>query len=370
MGGLGSLDPCPGGTDMETFEMLILFVRPHNQCRSCGKGIATSKNLTMLEVATEAGVSPATVSRVLTGSARVAPATRRQVHAAVSRLGYLRRGERPGDTRHPPIIAAVICEPTVRVFNDPFFMRLIGGAEAYLAGRGAPLPLMSAANPSFAATERHLLGGGADGVLLVSVHGRHPLALTLGATQLPIRCAGRMVEDVDMPYVDVDNRAGARRAVELLLHTRSRIATIAGPADLPAARDRLSGYLDAMAAADRHPLIASGDFTPMGGKNAMRMLLDQAPNLDAVFAASDPMAIGAMSTLRHAGRRVPDDVAVIGFDDVTAAAFTDPPLTTVRQSVERLGALAAELLFEQVVSGIGPTKNVILATDLVVRGST
>lgn len=324
----------------------------------------------MREVATEAGVSAATVSRVLTGSAQVTADTRRQVHAAVSRLGYLRRGERPGDMRHPPIIAAVICEPTVRVFNDPFFSRLIGGAEAYFAGRGAPLPLMSAANPSFAATERHLLGGGSDGVLLVSVHGRHPLALALAGTRLPIRCAGRPVQNVEMPYVDVDNRDGARRAVELLLRTRTRIATIAGPSDLPAARDRLAGYLDAMSAAGRQPLVASGDFTPMGGKNAMRLLLDQAPGLDAVFAASDPMAMGAMATLRQAGRRMPTDVAVIGFDDVTAAAYTDPPLTTVRQPVEHLGALAAELLFEQVVSGNAPADNRILPTELVVRGST
>jgi DNA-binding LacI/PurR family transcriptional regulator len=334
------------------------------------KETKTAKNMTMLEVAAEAGVSPATVSRVLTGSAQVTAGTRRQVLAAASRLGYLRRGERPGDLRHPPIITAVICEPMVRVFNDPFFIRLIGGAETYLAGRGTPLPLMSAANPSFAATERHLTGGGSDGVLLVSVHGRHPLALTLASTALPVRCAGRPVDNVEAPFVDVDNRAGARRAVELLLRTRSRIATIAGPPDLPAARDRLAGYLDALSAAGRQPLIAQGDFTPLGGKNAMRLLLDQAPQLDAVFAASDPMAIGAMATLRQAGRRVPGDVAVIGFDDVTAAAFTDPPLTTVRQPVERMGALAAELLFQQAVSGGEPADNVVLATELVVRGST
>jgi DNA-binding LacI/PurR family transcriptional regulator len=299
----------------------------------------------------------------------VTASTRRQVYAAVSRLGYLRRGERPGDSRHPPILAAVICEPTARVFNDPFFMRFISGAEAYLSSHGAPLPVMSAAGPVLTSTERHLLGGGSDGVLLVSVHGRHPLALTLAGTRLPIRCAGRPVDDVKMPYVDVDNRGGARTAVEALLKRRKRIALIAGPADLPAARDRLTGYLEALSAADRQPLIASGDFTPLGGKNAMRMLLDQAPNLDAVFAASDPMAMGAMSALRQAGRRVPSDVAVIGFDDVTAAAFTDPPLTTVRQPVERLGALAAELLFEQVVSGGVPADDLILDTELVIRSS-
>ncbi|GAB3250197.1 LacI family DNA-binding transcriptional regulator [Kineosporia babensis] len=324
----------------------------------------------MVEVAAEAGVSPATVSRVLSGSAHVSDTTRRQVYSAVSRLGYLRRGERPGDSRHPPIIAAVVCEPTTRMFNDPFFLRFISGAETYLAGRGVPLPLLSAASPVFASTEKHLLGGGSDGVLLVSVHGPHPLALTLAGTRLPIRAAGRPVEGVHMPFVDVDNRGGARAAVELLLKTRKKIALIAGPSDLPAARDRLTGYLDALAEAGRPPLVAAGDFTPRGGKNAMRLLLDQAPNLDAVFAASDPMAIGAMMALRQAGRRIPGDVAIIGFDDVTAAAFTDPPLTTVRQPVERLGALAAELLFEQVVSGGRPAEDQILDTELVIRSST
>ncbi|GAA3628637.1 LacI family DNA-binding transcriptional regulator [Kineosporia mesophila] len=264
----------------------------------------------------------------------------------------------------------MICEPTTRMFNDPFFVRFISGAETYLSGRGVPLPLISAASPVFASTEKHLLGGGSDGVLLVSVHGRHPLALTLAGTRLPIRAAGRPAEDVRMPFVDVDNRGGARAAVELLLKTRKKIALITGPADLPAARDRLAGYLDALAAVGQPPLVASGDFTPMGGKNAMRLLLDQAPNLDAVFAASDPMAMGAMAALRQAGRRIPTDVAMIGFDDVTASAFTDPPLTTVRQPVERLGALAAELLFEQVVSGGGPADDQILDTELVIRSST
>ncbi|GAB6902673.1 LacI family DNA-binding transcriptional regulator [Kineosporia succinea] len=324
----------------------------------------------MARVAAEAGVSPATVSRVMSGSAQVSDTTRRQVYAAVSRLGYLRRGERPGDSRHPPIISAVICEPSTRMFNDPFFMRFISGAETYLLGRGVPLPLIPAARPVLASTEKHLLGGGSDGVLLVSVHGRHPLALTLAGTRLPIRAAGRPVDDVPMPFVDVDNRGGARAAVELLLKTRKRIALIAGPADLPAARDRLAGYLDALAGAGRAPLVVSGDFTPMGGKNAMRLLLDQAPNLDAVFAASDLMAMGAMMALRQAGRRIPSDVAMIGFDDVTAAAFTDPPLTTVRQPVERLGARAAELLFEQVLSGGRPAADEILDTELVIRSST
>ena len=329
-----------------------------------------TRHPTMIEVAAEAGVSPATVSRVLTGSAQVAASTRRQVHAAISRIGYLPRGHRPGDSRHAPIITAVICEPTTRVFNDPFFVRLIAGAERFLSERGGPLPLLSAASPSLAVTERHLLGGGADGVLLTSVRGKHPLALTLAATRLPVRCAGRAPEGMDVPFVDVDNREGARRAVELLLKTRSTVATIAGPTTLPAARDRLHGYLDAITAAGRQPLVVPSDFTPRGGGHAMRQLLEKAPHLDGVFVASDPMAFGALAALKHAGRTVPGDVGVVGFDDVPQAAYSDPPLTTVRQPVEQLGALAAQLLYDQIVGQTGPAPDQILATTLIERGTT
>jgi len=329
-----------------------------------------TRHPTMIEVAHEAGVSPATVSRVLTGSAQVAAATRRQVHAAISRIGYLPRGSRPGDSRHAPIITAVICEPTSRVFNDPFFVRLIGGAERFLAERGGPLPLLSAASPSLAVTERHLLGGGADGVLLTSVRGRHPLALTLAATRLPVRCAGRAPEGMEVPFVDVDNRDGARRAVELLLRTRSTVATITGPTTLPAARDRLHGYLDAITAAGRQPLVVPSDFTPRGGGHAMRQLLEKAPHVDGVFVASDPMAFGALAALRQAGRTVPGDVGVIGFDDVPQAAHCETPLTTVRQPVEQLGALAAQLLFDQVVGGTGPAPDQILPTVIIERSTT
>jgi DNA-binding LacI/PurR family transcriptional regulator len=328
-----------------------------------------TRHPTMIEVAAEAGVSPATVSRVLTGSAPVAAATRRQVHAAISRVGYLPRGSRPGDNRHAPIITAVICEPTIRFLNDPFFVRLIGGAERFLAKHGGALPLMSAASPALAVTENHLLGGGSGGVLLASVRGKHPLALTLAAARLPVRCAGRPGEGMDVPYVDVDNRDGARRAVSLLLRTRSTVVHIAGPVALPAARDRLNGYLDAVSAAGRQPHVVPGDFTPRGGGHAMRLLLERTPGLDGVFVASDPMAFGAMSVLRRAGRAVPDDVAVVGFDDVPQAAFSDPPLTTVRQPVEELGALAAKLLFEQVLSGSAPATDQILPTTVIERAS-
>jgi DNA-binding LacI/PurR family transcriptional regulator len=146
---------------------------------------------------------------------------------------------------------------------------------------------------------------------------------------------------------------------------RKRIATIAGPQDMPAGIDRLAGYRQSVRA---RPLIAEGDFTRQSGELAMRRLLDAAPDLDAVFVASDLMAHGALRTIRQAGRRVPDDVAVVGFDDFELARYTDPPLTTVRQPVLDLGRLLARQAI-RIVAGETIEPSVILATELVIRDS-
>jgi DNA-binding LacI/PurR family transcriptional regulator len=174
-------------------------------------------------------------------------------------------------------------------------------------------------------------------------------------------------------YVDADNRGGAREAVRHLVSLgRQRIATITGPLRQAAAIDRLDGYRDVLPAAP--PLIGEGDFTLRGGADAMAALLDRCPDLDAVFVASDLMASGALKVLRERGRRVPEDVAVVGFDDlVSIAEATDPPLTTVHQDIEGMGRLMAQLLFERTspTSGDGghPPSSVVTATRLVIRKS-
>lgn len=330
-----------------------------------------SRQTTMADVAAAAGVSIATVSRVLTGSAAVAAERRRQVHEAISRLDYRPRGTRPRDVRYAPVVTLVSCEPTVHLFHDPFFSRLIAGAERYLSERGGALPVMSAAAAAgVPVIEKHLVHGGSSGVILTSVRAGHPLVQALAAAGVPARCVGRPPDDVRLPYVDVDNRQGARRAVEMLLGTRSTVAHIAGPVWLAAARDRLDGYLDVVNSADRQPLVVAGDFTPRGGARAMEVLLERCPRLDAVFVASDPMAQGALTVLRRAGRSVPGDVAVIGFDDVPLASHSSPALTTVRQPVEELGALAAQLVYDEIVNKIPPRPDQILQTSIVVRSTT
>jgi DNA-binding LacI/PurR family transcriptional regulator len=175
-------------------------------------------------------------------------------------------------------------------------------------------------------------------------------------------------------YVDMDNRQGARTAVEHLMALgRQQIATIAGPSDMAAGLDRLAGYRDAIGAAGAPAdpeLVAVADFSQEGGAGAMRSLLSRRPDIDAVFAAADLMAVGAVQALREAGRRIPEDVAVVGFDDSPVAAMADPALTSVRQPIEEMGSEMTRLLIDSSTRSDATVRRVILATSLVVRASS
>ncbi|RKN41138.1 LacI family DNA-binding transcriptional regulator [Micromonospora endolithica] len=326
---------------------------------------------TVQQIAAAADVSPATVSRVLTGAVRVTTGARQRVYAAMTQLGYVGREVRKPDPRHPPVVALVVCEPTARVFADPFFARLAAGVEAELAVHGSPMPILTVTRENLPAIERYLLTGGADGVLLVGGYGQKQVARAVAAPGVPVRAVGRPADLVDVPYVDVDNRGGARMAVRHLLRSgRRRIATIAGPRDMPAAADRLAGYHEALAEAGVEPsAIAYGDFTQASGTHAMQWLIGKVPTLDAVFVASDAMAVGALHALRRAGRTVPDGVAVVGFDDAPVATLIQPALTTVRQPVEQLGRIACRLLLADVTEEKPTSGTVILPTELVRRRS-
>ncbi|MFD0331839.1 LacI family DNA-binding transcriptional regulator [Streptacidiphilus monticola] len=170
-------------------------------------------------------------------------------------------------------------------------------------------------------------------------------------------------------YVDPDNRGGGRLAAEHLVgRGRRRIAMITGQPDLQAAVARAQGFREALTLAGLSPAgVEAGHFTQTGGEAAMERLLAEQPDLDAVFAASDGMALGAMRALRRHGRRVPDDVAVVGFDDLAGALYSDPPLTTVHQPVRALGHEMARSLVAA-VEGEDPNP-LILPTRLVVRES-
>ncbi|WP_406280200.1 LacI family DNA-binding transcriptional regulator [Embleya sp. NBC_00896] len=332
---------------------------------------AAAEPPTLETVAAVAGVSRATVSRVINSSPKVSPQVREAVEAAIARTGYVpNRAARTLVTRRTDSVALVIQEPATRLFGDPYLSAIMRSVSAELADTDNQLVLMMVRTAvQQDRLERYLRGGHVDGALLVSLHGDDTLVGRLHASGMPVVVGGRPLGPAaDFVYVDADNVGGARAAVEHLRgRGRRRIATIAGPQDMCAGVDRLRGYLDAVPGP---ALVAHGDFSRAGGAAAMRALLAEEPGLDAVFAASDLMALGAMAVLAEAGRRIPDDVAIVGFDDADdVAGWAEPALTTVRQNVEEQGRLMTRLLLHRIAGG-APADPAVLPTTLVARSSS
>jgi DNA-binding LacI/PurR family transcriptional regulator len=329
---------------------------------------ARNNRPTLENVAVRAGVSRATVSRVVNGLP-VTTSSEESVRRAIAELGYVpNHAARTLVTRRTDLIALVLPEPTTRVFSaDQFFADLVRGVSRELEAADKQLVLMLAgSDASRERIGRSVAAHHVDGVLLASLHGADPLPVALTRSGIPVLSSERTLGPVSVPYVGVDNLGGATTAVRHLIASgRRRIATIAGPPDMIAGMDRLAGY---RAALTERPIVAVGDFTADSGAEAMRRLLAGWPDLDAVFAASDLMADGALRTLRQAGRRVPDDVAVVGFDDIDRARYTDPPLTTIRQPIAGIGRRMARQLL-RLVAGEEIEPVVTLPTELVVRES-
>lgn len=327
---------------------------------------------TLESVARHAGVSRATVSRVVNGSTTVAEDSRAAVLRAVEELGYVpNQAARSLVTQRADSFALVLPEEPGRVFSDDqFFPGVVRGVGQELEDADKQLVLMMARSPAGRdRIERFALARHVDGVMVASVHGADPLPAALARMGIPVVCNERLLGPAALPYVGVDNAGGAALAVAHLLRSgRTRVATVAGPQDMVAGIDRLTGYQTALAEAGREPVVATGDFTQESGAVAMRELLRREPELDAVFVASDLMGLGVLRALRQAGRRVPEDVAVVGFDDVQAARYADPPLTTVRQPIAEIGRrLARQLL--RLAGGETIEPAVVLDVELVLRGS-
>jgi DNA-binding LacI/PurR family transcriptional regulator len=328
---------------------------------------------TLDTVAAEAGVSRATVSRVINGSPRVSPEVKTAVESAIAALGYVpNRAARSLAMRRTDSIALVMREPDATVLNDPYLGNIIIATSQTLIGTGVQLVLVNAQNTAeHAQLADYVRSGHVDGVLLASMHDDDPLPRLLVEAGIPTVVGGRPAHPVPgLSYVDVDNVGGAQLAAERLLSSgRRRVVTIAGPQDMTAGIDRLNGYHQALAAAGRKPdRVAYGDFTRESGQHAMAELLDRHPDLDGVFAANDLMAIGALRALRDAGRRVPDDVAVVGYDDIEMARHTEPPLTTIHQPIIHQARTMTELLLTQ-IGGDPVADPVVLPTELVERES-
>lgn len=328
---------------------------------------------TLETVAAHAGVSRATVSRVINHSPKVSPEVREAVEAAIDELGYVpNRAARTLVTRRTDSLAMIIPEPDAFFFADPYLTTLVTEVNRALDPTELQLVLVmqgqGGAGPARGRMDRYVTSGHVDGVILVSVHEANPLPAILLGAGIPVVHGGRPAASVPIPYVDVDNVYGARQATEHLLSLgRRRIATIAGPLDMTAGQDRLSGYWKTLIAAGVEPRAAHGDFTERSGYEAARSLLAADPELDAVFGASDLMARGALRALREAGRRVPDDVAVVGFDDLGVAETTDPPLSSVHQPIGQVARDLVRLLLARVEGAA--VESLTLTTTLTLRAS-
>lgn len=325
--------------------------------------------MTIAEVASRAGVSPTTVSHVLSGKRIVGAATRGTVQEAIRELGY-----RPNNvarnlrTRRSRMVAVVVPDIT-----NPFYGVLTRGlADAMdAAGYGSYVCNTDGLPDRERKLLEDVLDRGADGIVLAS--GDVASSASLGpGVQTPIVCVGDALEHACVDLVTADDRVGAEAVTQHLLERgATRIAMIEGPASsgLP----RAEGYRAALLAAGRSPhpeLVASGDWTRRGGREAMRLLLARAEPPDAVFCANDLMAIGAIDAARECGLRIPDDLAIAGFDDVDAATIVSPTLTTVRNPSYETGRTAGELLLSRILGDPSQDgRTVVLPCPLVRRES-
>ncbi|WP_436968449.1 LacI family DNA-binding transcriptional regulator [Demequina zhanjiangensis] len=326
---------------------------------------------TIRDVANVAGVSHGTASRVINGGKWVSPEARDAVERAIATTGYtVNRHAQALATGRANSIAFLLTEPQHLLFADPTFSILLRGAAEAAAARGATLVLLVAGTEAERANvAEYVRAGHVDGVLLISSHEADPLLeILIGAGIPTVACGIPLGHRGEVPHVSVDE-AGSARTMARYLRTKghSRIAMIAGPRDTPGGRYRLEGFREALGDDFDPELVEHGDYTEESGESAMERILARSSDIDAVFAASDLMASGALTALRRAGLRVPQDVAVAGFDDSGLAERLDPPLTTMRQPWDQISEEMVTLL-QQVVGG-GLRKSITLPADLVVRAS-
>lgn len=333
---------------------------------------------TLDEVAAAAGVSRSTASRAINGGLRVSPAAQTAVDAAAKLLGYSpNRAARSLVTRRTDSIALVIPEPDERVLSDPFIGATLRGISAALTPSDKQLVLLIARpDESGGRIAKYLRSGYVDGAVIVSHHRKDGLEDAVLGSRIPGVFVGRPFHAEDLlHYIDVDSAAGGRLATEHLIGLgRGRIAHIAGPQDMTAGMDRTRGWREALQAAKLpSDLFAQGDFTTATAYEAMNNILHREPGVDAVFAASDLMALGALAALREHGKNVPHDVAVIGFDDLGGAANASIPLTTVRNPVVEMASSAVERLLHLLDKGAPFDEQpspIVFSPELIIREST
>jgi DNA-binding LacI/PurR family transcriptional regulator len=329
---------------------------------------AASSAPTMADVAQRAGVSHQTVSRVLNDAQAVRPQTREAVLKAIADLGYRRnQAARALVTRRSGLIGVIADE--LRLYGPASTVSSVAQA-AREAGYGITLDLLwDVTGSSVAAALEHQLSQAVEAVVLVAVHGELPDADALRGLSVPVIALDGFLGD-ETPTAGVDHHAGGVMATRHLLDLgHRRIAHITGPADWTQAEARQAGFLEALGRVGVEPgPVVTGDWSPRAGYAGCLQIFDEDPSTTALFVANDQMAMGALRALAEAGRAVPDDVSVVGFDDIPEASFSQPPLTTIRQDFAELGREAVRL----VVGAIGGERlpTTLVPPRLVTRASS
>jgi len=331
-------------------------------------------NLTLEEVARQAGVSRSTVSRVINNQAGVKADIRQRVWDVIHETGYHPNpAARTLASQRTHLIGLVIPRSVHTFFTDPYFPRLtLGIAQACNQNDYTlSLFLFHTEDDERKLFPRIIRKGLVDGLIVQATNAADELFVQLSQAEVPFIIAGRPMNLTDASYVDVDNFAGAQNAVRHLIRQGyKRIGILSGPLNTTAGLDRYQGYRDAIRengmALDEH-LLVEGDFSEAGGYFAARRLLDSRP--DALFIASDMMALGALRAIREARLSVPDDIGIVSFDDLPPATMASPTLTTVRQPIRRLGIRLVETLLDIIELGPYPPRRVIFDTELVIRES-
>ncbi len=336
------------------------------------------KRVTIKDVAAEAGVSYQTVSRVINNHPNVSPATRDRVLAIITALNFrpsLAARSLPG--RRSFIIGLIIPYDADYLFRDPNLLAQISGIDAVANARGYNLLLSTAGDSDSAlgAFERFIRNQVADGALVVETAGGQAGSELLAQHGYAYVSLGYRLDGAAPYAVHCDERAGAKAAtLHLLKQGHRRLGIINGPpyGAVAAMQERLRGHQAALQEAGltfEPGLMVYGDYTRPSGQAATRQLLALPKPPTAIFAFNDRMAMGAIRALYEAGRRVPEDVAVVGFDDIATAADFSPALTTVRQASKAMGQVAAELLFKLIAGEPVEENHIILPAELVVRQS-
>ncbi len=331
------------------------------------------RRATIFDVAAEANVSRGTVSRVLNGEPYVSAAARVAIEEAIAKVGYVRNmAARNLVTQRTRAIALIVHEPHSVFLEDPNIGAILLGTNDRLSEAEYQLVcLIIGSERDSARVADYLRGGLVDAAIIVSAREHDPIAAAISQIGLPAVFIGHPSIQPDLLWVGIDNRTAARDVTARLLATgRTRVGMIAAALDRDSGADRLAGFKDALG--DRFDPALVVDYplySRSNGVAGMRELLSRAPDIDGVFASADPIAAGAMDVLKEAGRRIPHDVGIVGFDDSDWALRCDPLLSTVRQPADLLGRRAASVVLD-LLDGVQPSNaDSILPTEIVWRDS-